>query len=218
MKSFLLIALFLFTSNIFAGKVIVSTSEPDAEIFQNGQKIGTGSVEINIPKDTKVIITAKKTGFFTEEQIFYNIKGWPAAPKTYLFKMEADDSFTATEINNKANTDFSVPVADGISDSEAWRIAVSIITDYFDVLEVSDKDTYYLRTAWQAQSFSANTIRTRVILKSGGKGVIKIKLISEQSGKPGTSIKADEEFKEWDRVLRKYNNVIAEFQNRLGSK
>jgi hypothetical protein len=45
----------------------------------------------------------------------------------------------------------------------------------------------------------------------------KIKLVSEQSGMPQTSVKSDELFKEWDRVLRKYKEIIHEIQTRLGS-
>jgi len=43
----------------------------------------------------------------------------------------------------------------------------------------------------------------------------KIKLVSEESKKPGTSVKNDELYREWDRVLRKYSNVIDELQSRL---
>jgi hypothetical protein len=43
----------------------------------------------------------------------------------------------------------------------------------------------------------------------------KIKLISEESKKPGTSVKSDELYREWDRVLHKYSNVIDELQSRM---
>lgn len=217
MKNLLFISLLLLCSNIFAAKVLVSSSEQDAEIFSNGQKVGTGSATIVVPKNGKTVVTVKKIGFLPMEQIFYDMKGMAKPPKTFYFDLVVDDSFTASDKNDKANIDFSVNIV-GLTDDEAWRTAVTIVTDYFDILEVSDKETSYLRTAWQSQSFSANTVRTRIILKSGGKGVIKIKLISEYSGKAGTSVKADEEFREWDRVLRRYNNVISDFQNRLGSK
>jgi hypothetical protein len=43
----------------------------------------------------------------------------------------------------------------------------------------------------------------------------KIKLVSEESQKPQTSVKSDELFREWDRVLRKYKEVVFEVQSRL---
>jgi len=46
----------------------------------------------------------------------------------------------------------------------------------------------------------------------------KVKLNSEFSGVSGTSVKADEQFRDWDRILRKYKNVISDFSNRLTKK
>jgi hypothetical protein len=43
----------------------------------------------------------------------------------------------------------------------------------------------------------------------------KVKLISEQSGMSQTSVKSDELFKEWDRILRKYKEIVNEIQTRL---
>jgi hypothetical protein len=62
-----------------------------------------------------------------------------------------------------------------------------------------------------------NTIRTRIIIKETSTEplVFKIKLVSESSGLPLTSVKSDELYKEWDRVLRSYSDVIGEFQARL---
>ena len=46
----------------------------------------------------------------------------------------------------------------------------------------------------------------------------KIKLNSEYSGASRTSVKADELYRSWDRVLRKYENVIGDFGTRLQKK
>lgn len=205
------------SSYALSAKVLVSASEQDAEIYSNGQKVGTGTAVIVVPKDGKTYVEARKLGYLTDSQTFYSQKGMSKPPKTFYFQMKEDDSFTSSVVNNHANVDFSVTISEKITNDEAWKIAVSIITDVFDVLEVADKETSYLRTSWLTQTFTSNTIRTRVILKSGGEGVIKIKLVSEYSGAAGTSVKSDESFKEWDRVLRKYNNIISEFQNRLGN-
>ena len=43
----------------------------------------------------------------------------------------------------------------------------------------------------------------------------KVKLVSESSGIPMVSVKSDELYKEWDRVLRSYSDVIGEFQARI---
>jgi hypothetical protein len=62
-----------------------------------------------------------------------------------------------------------------------------------------------------------NTIRTRLIIKESSSEplVFKVKLISEESNLPLTSVKSDELYKEWDRVLRSYSDIISELQARL---
>jgi len=215
MKYLLLLLSFALATMAFSAKILVTASESDAEIYSNGQKIGTGSATVLVSKNSSSLVEVKKVGFLTSTQTFYKKKGMAKPPRTFHFQLVEDDSYTSSELNNLANIDFAVEYKSDLDESEMWRTAVMIVTDFFDVIEVSDKETLYLRTSWQAQSFSANTVRTRVILKSGGDGVIKIKLISEYSDSAGTSVKSDQSFKEWDRVLRKYNNLIPEFQNRL---
>jgi hypothetical protein len=43
-------------------------------------------------------------------------------------------------------------------------------------------------------------------------------MVSEHSDVAGTGVKDDERFKEWDRVLKKYQNIITDFQTRLANK
>jgi len=213
----------VFSTSIIAGssiaqkKIMVSASQPEAEIYSNGQKVGVGTAQVVVRKNTKTVVHARRIGFLPVEQIFYNSKNMSKPPKTYYMDMIVDDSYVASDVIDNANIDFSIGFS-GIDETTVWKIATSIVTTYFDVVEVSDKETMYLRTAWQVQTFKGNTVRTRIILKSGGTNTLKIKLVSEHSEKAGTSVKSDEEFKEWDRVLRKYTNVIPEFQTRLAEK
>ena len=85
------------------------------------------------------------------------------------------------------------------------------------MIEVTDRETGYLRTSWVVQSFQQNTIRSRVIVKLGNTDplVYKVKLVSEESKLPGTSVKSDEMYREWDRVLRKFENIVEELRARL---
>jgi hypothetical protein len=129
--------------------------------------------------------------------------------------MKKDDAFDATEATDMANIDIEIKT--NKPEVEAWRLISQIITSYFDVIEVTDRNTGYLRTAWVVQTFKQNTIRTRIIVKLGSSDPLsyKVKLISEQSAQPQTSVKSDELFKEWDRILRKYKEVVNEIQTRL---
>ena len=129
--------------------------------------------------------------------------------------MKRDDAFDASIQTDIANVDINL--SSNKSEEETWKLISQIIMSYFDVIEVTDRETGYLRTSWVVQTFKQNTIRTRVIVKLGSSNPLtyKVKLVSEQSGRAATSVKSDELFKEWDRVLRKYQSVLDELQNRL---
>lgn len=203
-----------------AQNVMVSASEPDALITVDGQKLGTGSLKIKVPRDVCVHVKVTKVGFLSYEQTYCNKRGSTPPPKKQYFDMKKDDALEASIKTDQANVDFAVQVNDKLSSPDVWKLTTQIVTDYFDAIEVSDKETSYMRTAWSIQSFQQNTIRTRLIIKLGNSNPLtfKIKLVSESSGESGTSVKADELFREWDRVLRKYQNIISDFSTRLGSK
>jgi len=205
-------------SNVEVGKkkVQVSASESDAEIFVNGKKVGSGSAEILVPKDDCVTVTAEKTGFLYETIEFCNQKGMASPPKTHYIEMRRDDAFDASVQTDIANVDIEIKV-NAMSKDKAWKLMNQIVLNYIDVIEMTDKETGYLRTAWSLQTFKQNTIRTRMIIKESNSDplVFKIKLVSEESGNSMTSVKSDHLYKEWDRVLRSYDDAISEFQARV---
>jgi hypothetical protein len=85
---------------------------------------------------------------------------------------------------------------------------------------MADKATGYLKTSWQTQVYNSGVVRTRIIIKQSSTEPLKykIKIVSEKSSNPKTSVKDDQAFKEWDRILRTYGEMIPEFQSRLGEK
>ncbi|WP_373055861.1 hypothetical protein [Zunongwangia sp. H14] len=197
-------------------KVKIGVSETDAEIYVNGKLLGKGSTEIVVPKDDCVTVIAKKVGFLEETIEFCNQKGMAKPPKTHYISLKNDDAFDASVQTDIANVDIELPISQMDRD-QAWKIINQIVLNYIDVIEMTDKETGYLRTAWSLQTFQQNTIRTRMIVKESSSSPLtfKVKLVSEESGDAMTSVKSDHLYKEWDRVLRSYNNVIPEFQARL---
>jgi hypothetical protein len=218
-KLFIVIFLYAFTANA-SKTVIVNASESDAKIFVDGKDLGTGSLKVTIPKETCVTVKIQKSGFLPSEQTYCNKKGLTAPPKSQYFILKKDDAIEASNKTDQANVDFAIKVNEKYNSKDAWKLITQIITDYFDAIELSDQETSYLRTAWTVQTFTQNTIRSRAIVKLGNTSpfTIKVKLVSEFSGEPGTSPKSDEKFREWDRVLRKYQNLINDFQTRLSSQ
>ncbi len=197
-------------------KVELGVSENDAEIYINGKLVGKGSTTVTVPKNDCVTVIIKNTAYLTERIEFCNKKEMTKPPKTYYVEMKRDDSYDASIQTDIANIDIELK-CNTMDKDKAWRLINQIVLNYIDVIEMTDKETGYLRTAWSLKTFMQNTVRTRIIIKESSIDplIFKVKLISESSGIPMTSVKSDELYKEWDRVLRSYSNVISEFQARI---
>lgn len=225
MKKMLIFLPLIFLANFtFASwKVVVTVSEADAEIFVNGLKIGTPPQTIKIGNKECVDVEIKKRGFITEKRkycIGLDKQGIPEAPKKdyiVLKKDEFNDAFVTTD---KANIDFPVEVNKKYSEDAAWKLVNQIVTNYIDDIVQNNKESGYLMTAWKIQTFAGKTIRTRIIVKLSNSSPLtyKIKIESQYCDEENVSAKADEKFKELDKILKKYENLISEFQTRLGEK
>jgi hypothetical protein len=208
----------LFTSVLFVNaqkvkdaKIKVTCSQPDATITVNGKSAGNGGADVKLLANSCMKISATKDGYFSKSVEFCN-NGFTKLPKAHYIEMEPDAAFEASVKTDIANVDINIRPKKSLSDS--WKAVNSLVLQYIDAIEVSDKENFYLRTAWVASTFNSGIIRTRVIIKSSGNEQFTVKILSEYA-EPGSSVKEDEKFKEWDRVLRKYAKIIDELQNRL---
>lgn len=220
MKTKLSLFLLFLTFLLQAQTVKISGSESDATIVVNGQQVGTGNYKLKLDSKECYTVKVEKPGFLKYTSVVCGKKAGPEPPKNLHFEMKKDDAEEASIKTDQANVDFEIEVNPDLSITDAWKLTSQIVTDYFDAIEVSDKETSYLRTAWSVQSFQQNTIRTRLIIKLAKSNPLtfKVKLNSEYSGANATSVKADEQFRDWDRILRKYKNVISDFSTRLMKK
>ncbi|MNK01040.1 hypothetical protein D3C87_188330 [compost metagenome] len=220
MKTKLSLFLLFLTFLLQAQTVKISASEPDAAIVINGQQVGAGNYKLKLDSKECYTVKIEKAGFLKYTSTVCGKKAGPEPPKNLHFEMKKDDAEEASIKTDQANVDFEIEVNPDLSMTDAWKLTSQIVTDYFDAIEVSDKETSYLRTAWSVQSFQQNTIRTRLIIKLAKSNPLtfKVKLNSEYSGANATSVKADEQFRDWDRILRKYKNVISDFSTRLMKK
>lgn len=220
MKNFWTISLLSTLLLSCTSKAIFVASEQDAKIYVNNELKGQGKTSvIFIPKKTCVYVSVRKEGFLNSDLNYCPIGNY-GAPEEKFISLNLDDSYNASVKNDYANKDFEQTINSKFSENEAWKIISQIITSYFDNLEMADRETGYMKTAWQIKNFSNKTIRTRVILRQSGSNPLKykIKIVSEYADQPNTSVRSDEMFKEWDRVLKSYDGLITEFQTRLGEK
>jgi hypothetical protein len=200
-----------FSQKVKNTEITVSSSSPDASITVNGRSAGNGSAKVKLLANSCMKIAATKEGYYAKPVEFCN-NGFTKLPKAHYIELEKDAAFEASVKTDIANVDINIRPKK--TPTETWKAINSLILQYIDAIEISDKENFYLRTAWVAQTFNSGVIRTRVIIKSAGADQFVIKILSEMAD-PGSSVKDDEKFHEWDRVLRKYSKIIEELQSRL---
>lgn len=192
---------------------VTISSDAGTNLFVDGKQV-TAPVKIKIAPNATVNIRIEKVGFITQERNYTN-NGTSVIPKTDYIKLPKDDAYENSFVTDLANQDIDIRASH--NEDESWLLLNRIVTNSFDVIAITDKNTGYLCTAWSVKSFVAATIRTRLIIKTSSVDplIYKAKLVSEIAP-PGTSANADEAFRKWDRVLRSYENVIPDLQSRLG--
>ena len=196
-------------------KIKISCSQDDAEIFVNDRLTGKGYVEIQVPDEGCTTVVVKKVGYILEKVDFCNKKNMAKLPGKYHFNLIKDVAYEFTLKSDIVNRDLTIPTQ--YSKDEAWRLINQIVLNNFDEIEISDKETGYVRTSWVVKRFEHSAVRTRFILKqfSSDPLVFKIKLSSEHSQNRMANSNAGEHFKEWDQVLKQYTSLVNEIQARV---
>lgn len=198
-------------------KVIITTSPQTARIYVNGVQMGTGKVEIKISKNDCITVEVKQEGYIQESRTYCNKKGVADPPSKDYIQLQEDESYTSSIESNIANTEVQVNVNPNKSREDAWKQIMSTVLDKFDVLENSDEKAGYIRTSWVGMSFKSNTIRIRLIIKQSSEKplIYKVKFVSESSGRSATPYNADEQFRPYNRILKKYDGFLDELITRL---
>ncbi len=197
--------------------VAVTTSPQSAKILVNGVLMGTGSLSVTVPNGDCVSVEVVEMGFITQTTNYCKRQGVTAPPKSDYFKLDADESYSSSVEVDNANIDIPLEVKKERTKEEAWKIIVSTILGKFDVLEMNDVNSGYLRTAWVGRSSGGSTIRMRVIVKMASEEPLsyKIKFISEIAPKPQTPYSADEKFVAFSRIWKKYDGFLDEIITKL---
>jgi hypothetical protein len=212
-----LFLLFTFTTAIIAQKVSITTNPQSARIYVNGVKMGAGSLVVTIPSNQCVTVQVADDGFLSEERTYCKKRGVTPPPKNDYIQLDADESYTSSVQSNFANIDITLDVKKDRTKTEAWKIIIATILGKFDVLEMNDEKSGYLRTNWIGVTYKRNTLRMRVIVKQTNEDPMqyKMKFITEISNRSGTPFTADEQFQPFDRILKKYDGFLDEMQTKL---
>jgi len=193
--------------------------EPEtAEMWIAGRRVGVGAQRVVVREGQCVKVEARAPAYISwEKEYCLRDNGSPLPLETDLAKLTGDGSWSMSTESDQANVNFAVTVNEKRSEADAWKVLGQIVTNYFDVLELSDKETGYIRTGWNVTTVAeCCIIRTRIIVKQQNTSPLRytVKLVSEHSYVARSS-KDDEAFLPWSRVLLRYKDVINEIQERL---
>lgn len=208
----------LYDNIVMKDRVVqINTTPNDATIKMDGRQVGAGEYGIKILEGACVEVIVEKAGYVAITKNFCNQRNMQSPPVNEHVVLKEDEAYSSSIQSDQANVNFSISVGSGRSEEDAWKVMNQIVTNYFDVIEMSDKETGYVRTAWNMKNFPNNTIRTRIIVKPGNTGSSQyvVKIQSEASGAANTAAKDDEKFREWGRILNTYKDIISEMQSRL---
>ena len=205
---------------VLDGRVVNVNAPPAAQIYANQKQAGVGSFQVQVPDGSCVKVRVEQSAFLTYNREYCAQVNAPAPPMDDNVTLKQDDSYAASVASDQANVNVTIEVGKTYIEEGAWKLLSSIVLTHFDVLENSDSQTGYLRTAWQIKSWGDNNevvIRTRIIVKRSNDSPLRysVKIVSERNKMAGVSIKEDENFVAWDRLLNTYKDVISEAQSRL---
>ncbi len=177
--------------------------------------MASGEYKLRIPYKQCIEVIVEKAGYVISKKNYCNEDGIEPPPVSEHLTLPVDEAFSSSIQSDQSNLNFTIETSK--PEEDAWKILSQITMTYFDNIELADKETGYMRTAWNLKNFLNNTIRTRIIVKQADITPLKytIKLVSEYSGRAKTSVKEDESYYPWDRILNTYKDVISEFQSRL---
>lgn len=189
-----------------------------AEMWVAGQRVGVGGQRIVVREGQCVRVEARAPAYITWSKDYcLRDVGMPLPVESEIAKLNGDGSWAMSTESDQANVNFTITVNAKRTEDEAWKVLGQIVTNSFDVLELSDKETGYMRTGWNITAVEkCCLIRTRIIVRQADSSPLRytVKLVSENSY-TAKSVKDDEEFQPWSRILLRYKDIISEIQERL---
>ena len=209
-----LMSIFMILTLSAQGKVkTINVIPENAKIIHKGMEVGQGSYEFKMGREDYMIFRLTAPGYIDKTVRVYKT----TKSKTITYQLEVDEAYNASEASSDlANKSMTVNVKDGISIDEAWKRIIFYTSDLFPDMEILDKSSGWLRSAWVKQEFAYVTIRTRIEVKEiPGQENLKyrVKLQSEYALRDCGG--NEECFKQWDRVLKAYDQAIRDLVNAL---
>lgn len=201
-----------------AKKITIKTIPETAEIYIDGQHVGTGTYTVKFDKNNEFyVVTVRKSGYVGRR--YRLLKSNPQ--KTVVYTLPVDEAMEAsvgeTEGAYLANKWMDINCRKSLDEDQAWRRLMSICTSYFSNIEVRDKAAGWIKTGWVTTPFTHQVVRTRLEIRISftDEDVLsfRAKIVSEKMDR---DCSGENCFEPYDRVLKKFQPMIDELQTTVG--
>lgn len=201
-----------------AKKITIKTIPEAAEIYIDGQHVGTGIYTVKFDKNNEFyVVTVRKPGYVGRR--YRLLKSNPQ--KTVVYTLPVDEAMEAsvgeTEGVGLANQWMDIRCSKGMTEDQIWKRLMSVCTSYFSNIEVRDKAAGWIKTNWNTTAFTNQVVRTRLEIRISFTDdeitTFRAKIISEIKD---NDCSGNNCFEQYDRVLKKFQPMIDELQTVLG--
>lgn len=203
-----------YANDLFGGKVKKIVVQPtEAKIYVDGTYVGDGAYEARFTsKDDFLFVKLEAPGYVTKEVKIFKTDSRNVIP----FNLKTNDSEEGSVVSELANRYFTINVRDGVDADMAWKLLSQVLLNYFNEFRTSDKSSGYMNTTWEMRTFPKAEVKVRTsvqIKEITNEGLAyQIRISSEIA-----PIKAnDNAYRPWPRVLKTYEPLINEMQQRIG--
>lgn len=187
----------------------------EAEILVNNELMGKGKCEVSFDNREKVLLTFRCNGY--ETSTYYLLKN--NTERTVTYRLEADEAYLNSEgdetASQYANRWVPLVTRNGLSDDEAWLRIMSIVRENFEYIEKTDKSSGWIKTFPSITSYKMSDVKTVLEIcpsYATGERQYKVRLSFEKRRKGS----GDEGWMPYDRLLKKYKDVIPNLLNSVG--
>ena len=193
----------------------VLVDAPSAEFFADGIMVtkGKNSATFQIHKDKPTQLIVRAEGFLEYTKMVYFDQEGNSINLTS--ELSIDKAYSASEPGALiANKRTEITIKKGMSRDDAIQRMKYYISELFESLEINDNVAGWYRTVWNVEQYPDKIIRSRYEIKEipdNGDGKLKFKLLLQsQVSYTGTK---DEDFRDWDRVLKKYAKLHTDIRS-----
>ena len=202
-------------TGLAAKKITIHTQPENATISIDGAEVGNGTYTVKFEKKVDFyMVKVSAPGYLTKS--FKLLKSNPN--NSVLYKLSPDEAMQSSRGGEDAGMDmanrwFDVICGKGVSEAEIWKRLISVSLNYFDNIEIRDKEAGWIRTGWKTTTFTEQVVRTqmevRVSFNGGDDNSYKVRIASEIRDKnhPGA-----QSYTKYDRVLNSFTSLIDELQ------